>query len=363
MSTAVLDLRHELPMFKHDESNATEERVLNEIRARRILEKKLDFVYHPLFDHPHAEDMILAPVAEAGGTSCVLSRASQGPLPYLASLYEVPLLTKEQESHLFRKTNYLKFRAHQLRKKLDPKRALSSKLHEIERLQQEALVVRNQIIQANLRLVVSIAGRYLSSPHTFDELMSDGMLTLMGAVEHFDFARGNKFSTYATWAIRYNFARTIPQEHRWRHHNRAGSAKLLESVPDTCSDEHHYENEVQRMRCSIARILSKLDERDRSIIVARFGLNGHGGPQSSEKIAAEWGLSKQRIGQLLVSALNRLRQYAEEEHIELPDDEQRDRTPSRSETLAKRAAGLAPAVERPAGASPAARRNVSVSTA
>src|SRR5262245_48556400 len=137
-------------------------RIINEMRARRILGTKLEFIDHASFAQPEHSAEILAPMPEpADGKAPRRPKAPKGLPPYLASLYEVPLLDREQEMHLFRKMNYLKYRAHQLRLKVDPSRARTSDLDEIERLQEEALGVKNQIIRANLRLVVSIAKRHV----------------------------------------------------------------------------------------------------------------------------------------------------------------------------------------------------------
>src|SRR5262249_14679004 len=151
------------------------------------------------------------PAATRGAGSRVKPPA--GLPPYLASLYgDAPLLSREQEAHLFRKMNYLKYRAAKLREALDPARARTADLDEYERLQGEALAVKNQIIRANLRLVVSIAKKRVGTTNNFFELVSDGNMSLIRAVEKFDFARGFKFSTYASWAIMKNFARSIPEE-------------------------------------------------------------------------------------------------------------------------------------------------------
>jgi RNA polymerase sigma factor (sigma-70 family) len=76
-----------------------------------------------------------------------------------------------------------------------------------------------------LRLVVSIAKRHVGPVENFFELVSDGNMSLIRAVEKFDYARGNKFSTYASWAIMKNFARTIPDEHRHRDRFRTSQAR------------------------------------------------------------------------------------------------------------------------------------------
>ena len=82
--------------------------------------------------------------------------------PYLASLYEVPLLTREQEAHLFRKFNFLKYKAGEARARGSIRsRAKSSVMDQIERLYDEAVATKNQIVRANLRLVVSIAKRHV----------------------------------------------------------------------------------------------------------------------------------------------------------------------------------------------------------
>ena len=78
--------------------------------------------------------------------------------------------------------------------------------------------VKNQIIQSNLRLVVSIAKQYVNSQNELFDLISDGNVSLMRAVEKFDFSFGYKFSTYATWAksTANNATKAIPSRRTWR---------------------------------------------------------------------------------------------------------------------------------------------------
>ena len=117
-----------------------------------------------------------------------------------------PCSTREQEAHLFRKMNYLKYQASGLRDTLDVGRPKSRLMDQIERLYDEAVAIKKQVISANLRLVISIAKRYVGQAADFFELVSDGNLSLMRAAERFDVSRGNRFSTYASWAIMRNFA-------------------------------------------------------------------------------------------------------------------------------------------------------------
>ena len=105
-------------------------------------------------------------------------------------------------------------------------------MDEIEELYEEIVATKNQIARANLRLVVSIAKRHVTPDQNFFELVSDGNVSLLRAIEKFDFARGNKFSTYASWAIMKNFARTIPGEYRQRDRFRTSYDELFAATQE-----------------------------------------------------------------------------------------------------------------------------------
>ncbi len=293
-------------------------RIINEMRARRILGTKLEFIDHSSFSTPESGPQILAPMPEpADGKPPRRPKAPKGLPPYLASLYEVPLLDRDQEMHLFRKMNYLKYQAQELRLKVDPTRARTGELDEIERLQEEALAVKNQIIRANLRLVVSIAKRHVGPSNNFFELVSDGNMSLIRAVEKFDFSRGNKFSTYASWAIMKNFARTIPEENYRRDRFVTGHEEMFEAAADNRTDEHEYESALKRMQEAVKGMLGRLDERERKIIISRFGLGG-ASEQTLEQLGRELGITKERVRQIESRAQDKLRKIASEEKLDLP---------------------------------------------
>jgi len=291
-------------------------RILNEVRAGRILELPLDYIYNPAFDDPAAEAEILGPVpaVEAAGRKL---RVPSGLPPYLASLYDVPLLTREMEYHLFRKMNYLKHCAAKLRQQVTSRTATSEVMDRIEALYEQAVRVKNQIVQANLRLVVSIAKRHMSGSDDFFALVSDGNISLIRAVEKFDYSRGNKFSTYASWAIMKNFARTIPTEFKHRDRFRTTAEELFLAREDERKNPYLEESAYRTRQRQVLRILNRLDDREQKIIQARFGLGRGNEPLTLKEVGQEMGVTKERIRQLEARALSKLREAADKERIEL----------------------------------------------
>ena len=293
--------------------------VINEMRAQRIAELPLDCMPNPVFDDSKMADEMMGPmpVAEPGRQP----KRPAGLPPYLAALYDVPLLNREQEVHLFRKFNYLKYRAAKLRDTLTesgpPK---SSLMDEIEHLYDMAVEVKNRIVQSNLRLVVSIAKRHVSQTEEFFGLISDGNMSLIRAAEKFDFARGNKFSTYASWAIMKNFARTIPHEFKHRDRFRTSTDEMFGATEDSRKGLYEQESAQNLRESQVGRILSRLDEREQQIIISRFGLDHAEEPMTLKEVGAQMGVTKERIRQIEARALSKLRMAAEEERIELPEE-------------------------------------------
>jgi RNA polymerase primary sigma factor/RNA polymerase sigma factor len=300
---------------RHCRTKTSIYRIINEMRARRILDLPLDYIPNPLFSKASAEKVVFGPYPEAE-ESPKKTRLPSGLPPYLASLYEVPLLTREQEGYLFRKFNYLKYKAGMLREALDPAMAKSSLMDQIERLYDEAVAVKNQIIRSNLRLVVSIAKRHVGPADNFFELVSDGNMSLIRAVEKFDYDRGNKFSTYASWAIMKNFARTIPDELKRRDRFRTSQDEMFSATEDLRSDQYEQESAQSQRESQVGRILERLDEREQKIIISRFGLDRNQEPLTLKEVGAEMGVTKERVRQIEARALSKLRQAVEDEKIE-----------------------------------------------
>jgi len=294
-------------------------RVVNEMRAKAIMELPLDFIDNPEFHRRGAFKRIVdSPMPEPEHTPRRV-RPPAGLPRYLASLYETALLTREQEYYLFRRFNYLKFKAGRLREKLDPARARASEMDEIQKLYDMAVSVKNQIVQANLRLVVSIGKRHVNSNDDFFQLISDGNMSLIRAAEKFDYGRGNKFSTYASWAIMKNYARTIPDEFKQRDRFRPTSEEMFLATEDERTDRFSMESAQAQRERQVGKILEKLDEREKKIVVRRFGLDYSQEPQTLKEVGEELGVTKERIRQIEARALNKLRLAAKEEKIDLPE--------------------------------------------
>ncbi|QDT64624.1 sigma-70 family RNA polymerase sigma factor [Calycomorphotria hydatis] len=293
-------------------------RVVSELRARKLLSEPIDFMDSPEFHKKNAEKVILTdpPVVEGKART---ARAPSGLPPYLASLYAIPLLNKEQEQYYFRKMNYLKFRAAKLQAQLDPSRPKTTDMDQIESMMADAVEVKNLLIRSNLRLVVSIAKKKVSLAHNFFEMVSDGNISLIRAIEKFDYTKGNKFSTYATWAIVKNFSRSIPAEHKRLDRFRTGIEDVFQGSSDDRSSQFHEEMINAQQHNMLMDILGHLDDREKDIIVFRYGLEEGEEPLTLEQVGSRFGVTKERIRQLESRALKKLRKIAQDEKLDIPE--------------------------------------------
>lgn len=302
---------------RHGRTKASIYRIVAEMRAKRLLDQPIEFIYHSSFEQPNVEAEILGLAPEAERRSGQF-KPPPGLPPYLAGLYSIPLLNKEQEVYHFRKMNFLKFCAAQLRNQLDVSRAKSRVMDQIESLLDQSIDVKNLLIRSNLRLVVSVAKRHIKPNSNFFEMVSDGNMSLIRAIEKFDYSKGFKFSTYATWAIMKNFARSIPAEHTHLDRYRTGSEEFFQASADGRSDQFEQELVNHRQHEAIMRILNQLEERERNIILYRFGLNQGTEPQTLEQLGSRFGVTKERIRQLESRALVKLRKIAVDEKLDIP---------------------------------------------
>ncbi len=293
-------------------------RVVNEMRAARIAELPLEFIPSDEFARKGAEERIMTPAPEPPPETRRI-RPPSGLPTYLASLYEVPLMSREQEQHLFRQFNYLKYRADKLRRELDMERPLAALMEQIEQLYAKSVDVKNRLVQANLRLVVSIAKRHVTPTDDFYSLVSDGNMSLIRAVEKFDYSRGNKFSTYATWSLMKNYARSIPEEIRQRDRFRTSQDEMFQLTEDQRVDQGDRERVQGKLEHELTRMMQMLDDREQQIIQRRFGLTADHHAQTLQEVGDAIGVTKERVRQIEARALSKLRREAESKRLEIPE--------------------------------------------
>ncbi len=292
-------------------------RIVSDVRAETLLNTPIDYMDSAEFHKPDAERVILGPPPHVEKKTGAV-KAPPGLPPYLASLYSVPLLTREEEGYYFRKMNYLKFKAASLQKQIADRRPTTKELNEIEELLDGAIQVKNFLIRSNLRLVVSIAKRHMKPTSNFFEMVSDGNMSLIRAIEKFDYSKGNKFSTYASWAIMKNYARSIPAEHRVLDRFRTGSEDVFRFSEDERGSQFADEAVNHRQHQMIMSILGNLDERERAIIVHRYGLERGSESETLEQVGTRFNVTKERIRQIESRAMQKIRKIVTEEKLDIP---------------------------------------------
>lgn len=290
---------------------------LVQARARRVMAEVVEFIDNNQFRNPGAEAAICGKPPEIPSEERP-ARMPSGLPAYLGELYRVRLLTKEEEQHYFRKMNFKKYQFVELRASLDLSKPSARLISRLERLLADISEIKNLLIKSNLRLVVSIAKRYLKSNSGFFELVSDGNISLIRAVEKFDFSRGNKFSTYASWAILKNFTRSVPAEHQRLTRFQTGQDEIFiqkaEQRGAFFSDEHANRSQ----RAVIQELLGELDGREQKVISCRFGLGESVEPETLEEVGTRLGVTKERVRQIEVRTLEKLRRIAERRSFEIP---------------------------------------------
>jgi len=276
-------------------------------QINRLRELSIQYVHSDEFEQPELAEEILRPWSEPTAKPAV---APPDTPPYLAALYGIPLLTKEQEFHLFRQMNFHLHLAAQLQHRLRHRRSVAV-ADQMQAHLDQAKELRNFIVQANLRLVVSIAKTLVDSANTLEDLISEGNVPLIRAVEIFDFTRGLRFSTYATWAIRNCLFRATPKNRRQQKRFVTGVAESLTQTSDRRGTVGSSERQWEATRGAVSKLLDELAPRERTIVAARFGLDEEPRSARLHEIAGRMDLSTERVRQLLSRALGRLRSAAE----------------------------------------------------
>jgi len=280
---------------------------LKKLRAEELLLRDVDYRYDPVFDAPDADATILRdpaldqPAYEAKETP-------DGVAAYFADLSHLPLLRREEELALFRKYNYIKYTFAELRESLKPSEGDDPKLvARLEELAAEASDCRSRLVEANLRLVVKLARQHAGWIVSIDGLISEGNLSLLNAVEKFDFTRGTRFSTYATWCVVKRFARVVPEENYVIKTYLTGADEVLEIQPDKSVSDLERKESLDHIRAELNRVMGELTDREQEILRLRFGLAGS--PRTLEQIGDVLGITRERVRQLEMRALRKAAEF------------------------------------------------------
>jgi RNA polymerase primary sigma factor len=309
---------------RFDRNRSSIYRIINGRRAKALLAKKIEYVTGDEFPGENAPrdvlsastDDVQAPIHK----NVEPLKLADGSLPeYLQILKDVPMLNRENEVELFRRYNYLKYLASQERAGIKPSRVSGRKLRRIEGYLAEAETIQRRIIEANLPLVVGVARKHTSARASLLDLISEGNISLMRAVEKFDYSRGFRFTTFASWTIAKDFARKIPSQASRLDKDQAASLASIHR--DLKTKETADFAAIERAHKSLARVIKdNLTEREQYIILNRYGLIGSPLKKQTKtlvQIGEELGLSKERIRQIELTALQKLRQSLSVKEFEL----------------------------------------------
>lgn len=276
---------------------------LKKLRAEELLRTDMEYCYDPLFDTPDADKMILDDRALEHPAYKQKEEPQNAPA-YFADLSHLPPLKGEEEKALFRKYNYIKYKFAEMQKSLKPSEGDSAELlARLEELAAEASKCRDRLVEANLRLVVKLARHHSGPLVGINDLISEGNLSLLRAVEKFDFTRGTRFSTYATWCVVKRLARVVPEENYIIHAFATGAEQVLEVQPDKTVSELERKENLAHIRSQLDNVMEHLTGREREILSRRFGLSG--APQTLEEIGDLLGITRERVRQLETRALHK----------------------------------------------------------
>jgi len=325
-------------MERFNRSKSSIYRIINQRRARALLARKIEFIASDEFLEDDAFEKILrnatVPVSAKNhktGPQFIDQRStsSKASMPfkllggslagYMQTLEQAAQLNRQSELELFCRYNYLKYIACIKRAGIKATAVSSRRLREIENYLTEAEDIKKMIIEANLRLVVGIAQKHTGSGANLLDLVSEGNFSLIRAVEKFDYTRGFRFATFATWVIAKDYARKIPAEAA--RPDRAGAASMANIQRDLRTSIDAGVVAVERARQSLVQVIAdNLNEREQYIIIHHFGLLGtviRKKRKTLQQIGEDLNLSKERVRQIELGALQKLRQSLSSEEFEL----------------------------------------------
>jgi len=311
-------------MTRFNRSKSSIYRIINSRRARELLARKIEFIASDEFVEDGARNKILGKALKDINSDVMVAGrafkvAGEPLLPeYLQRMKVSAILGRETEFDLFRRYNYLKYLACIKRAGIRPEKVKSSQIREIEGYLSQADKIKQILIEANLRLVITTAMKHTGGGESLSDLISEGNISLMQAVETFDYTRGVRFSSHASWSIAKDYARRIPSQKSRAKSGRASLADIHRHLRSRAASDVIA---VERARQDLTQVIKEnLDEREEYIILNHYGLFGSKVKRKKKtlkQIGEELGLTKERVRQIELLALNKLRQSLSPEQFEL----------------------------------------------
>jgi len=342
------------------------------------------------------EEEPLGSLSEEGGDDELRSYIQQ----YMRKAGRTPLLTEQQERQIalrieeakkelesagltlpfateelcriLSRPDRLPDRVHELDRKGEcqthiPTSELNQLLDRLKKAHEQYVAARNEFAEANLRLVISIAKRYVDRGLSFPDLVQEGNVGLMKAAEKFDWRMGHRFSTYAVWWIKQAMRRAIKEQTRTIHipahameaaqrvahlshklsqdlgreplateiaaemgipaekireilhmiHEPVSletpvgdEGRLIEMIEDKCASGFQEGVLFRDLAEGLDKALSSLTEREEKLIRMRFGLGDESHQHTLEEVAQTFGLTRERVRQIEAKALKKLRCHA-----------------------------------------------------
>jgi len=285
---------------------------------------------------------------------------------YLKRIGEVALLNAEEVVGLAKRIEAGLYAAERVRRVENSTEQLSPQLRDLRLIVRDGKRAKSHLLEANLRLVVSVAKRYTGRGMPFLDLIQEGNLGLMHAVEKFDYVKGFKFSTYATWWIRQAITRAMADQARTiripvhmveainklgriqrelfqdlgREPTPAQLSKEMDITPEKVLKLQQYVREPISLDQTIGEegdsplgdfivdsqaataidvvsfpllqddlrsVLATLSEREAGVIRLRFGLTD-GQPHTLDQIGHVYGVTRERVRQIEIETMSKLRQ-------------------------------------------------------
>ena len=272
---------------------------------------QVEYMFHPCFNLPgtdrrlfgqDAEEIPVSrwrqyPALEESGRSAPSARAQ---------------LSQEQEAALFLRYNYARYRLAKATA-AQSRRSAGSRVAEILLWYRRMLENRSALANANMALVVAMAKRTRIETVEFGELVSEGNMALLRAVDKFDVSRGFKFSTYACRVILKAFNRLATKTGTYHQHFPTEFDPGMEQS-DELERRHKDQRElaIEDIRRVLVTNVAELTDTERKVVAARFAVSGHSRVLTLEQVGRMVGLSKERVRQVQNKALAKLRTALEE---------------------------------------------------